>query len=183
VAQVEHAHLRAVNPVALQAGLPDVSVSVETPVEKSTGDSGRRVPILCTRLVGQSKLVTPMAVIGEAPLPSHARPLRVPPLQVPPRMPSFSTASPAQTGQGWESVIPRKMRHRSGIAGARAPVTALNVPPTPGAAATSVVRQADTPPDAQGIGGPKKNVHDPLAPPQMASLSQTMDVSATHRRL
>ena len=81
--------------------------------------------------IGQSRLVVPKSGRpGIEPLPSHARPLRDPPEQVPPFTPSLFVASPTHRAHGLSTVVPRYTADASSAVVAASPLSMLAVPVT-----------------------------------------------------
>jgi hypothetical protein len=105
---VSHWHRLDPNPPAEQNGFAALRVRVWAAVEVASGTDGiTSDPIEVAAEGGQSKLVLPKEVMGEVALVSHGWPLRSPPEQVPPVMPSLAVGSPTQRGHGWAMIPPR----------------------------------------------------------------------------
>jgi hypothetical protein len=91
-------HFDPPNPGAEQEGLAADSVFVTVLVvyENSIGVLAMSVD----PEGGQSRLVSPNTAVGEIPLASQLRPLRMPPAHVPLLTSSLRTSSPTHVGQG-----------------------------------------------------------------------------------
>jgi hypothetical protein len=150
LSQVSHMHFSVVCPAARQFGLAVVSVLVVVPVVlvRSIGSDAS------TLVFGrQSRLVLPKASFGEEPSTSHAVPASIPPLHVPPRTPSFASASPTQRGHGFGFVAPPKTREVSDGLLVLLPFSMFAVPVN--APLKLFSTHVDTPPAESGRNVPK----------------------------